>query len=89
MLLKFAVPENVSEFSMLKFYKDELWMSSEIDRMLEKKLGDDKEFVEKKQEYENELKKHDEEFKKHRELVKELEDLDKDITNLALEQQKI
>lgn len=88
MLLKFAVPENVSEFSMLKFYKDELWMSSEIDRMLEKKLGDDKEFVEKKQEYENELKKHDEEFKKHRELVKELEDLDKDITNLALEQQK-
>lgn len=89
MLLKFAVPENVSEFSMLKFYKDELWMSSEIDRMLEEKLGDDKEFVEKKQEYENELRKYDEGFKKHRKLVKEIEDLDKDITNLALEQQKL
>lgn len=88
MFLKLAVPEIVSEFSMLKFYKDELWISGEIDRMLEEKLGDDKEFVEKKFEYENELKKHDEEFKKHRELVKEIEDLDKDITNLALEHQK-
>lgn len=77
MFLKFAVPENVSEFSMLKFYKDELWFSSEIDRMLEEKLGDDKEFVKKKQEYENELMKYDEEFKKHRELVKEIEDYNK------------
>lgn len=88
MFLKFAVPENVSEFSMLEFYKEKLWISSEIDRKLEEKLGDNKEFVEKKHEYENELKKHDEEFKKHKELVKEIEDLDKDITNLAAEQQK-
>ena len=89
MFLKLAVPENMSEFSMLEFYKDELWISSEVDRMLEEKFGDDKEFVEKKHEYENELKKYDEEFKKHRELVKELADLDKDITNLALEHQKL
>ena len=89
MFLKLAVPENMSEFSMLEFYKDELWISSEVDRMLEEKFGDDKEFVKKKQEYENELMKYDEEFKKHRELVKEIEDLDKDITNLALEHQKL
>lgn len=89
MFLKLAVPENMSEFSMLEFYKDELWISSEVDRMLEEKFGDDKEFVEKKHEYENDLKKYDEEFKKHRELVKELADLDKDITNLALEHQKL
>lgn len=85
--LKHLVPENTSEFSILKIYEENFWFSSEIDKLLEEKLCDDKEFLEKKQEYENELKKHDEEFKKYRELVKELEDLDKDISNLSLEQQ--
>lgn len=83
--LKIAVPENISEFSMLKFYEDELWMSSEIDRLLEENLGEDKEFVEKLHECENELRKHDEEFKKHRELGKEIEQLDKEITNLTIQ----
>ncbi|MBO5853188.1 MAG: helix-turn-helix domain-containing protein [Bacteroidales bacterium] len=83
--LKIAVPENISEFSMLKFYEDELWMSSEIDKLLEENLGDDKAFVEKLHECENELRKHDDEFKKHRELGKEIEQLDKEITNLTIQ----
>ena len=83
--LKIAVPENISEFSMLKFYEDELWMSSEIDKLLEENLGDDKEFVEKLHECENELRKYDDEFKKHRELGKEIEQLDKEITNLTIQ----